>query len=43
MLQMRTDFALATRRLPMRSIALIVLPIIAAVFTSGLMFTATLA
>jgi hypothetical protein len=27
----------------MRSIALIVLPFIAAVFTSGLMFTATLA
>jgi hypothetical protein len=42
-LQMRTDFALATRRLPMRSIALIVLPFIGAVFTSGLMFTATLA
>jgi hypothetical protein len=43
MLQMRTEFAVATRRLPMRSIALIVLPFIGAVFTSGLMFTATLA
>jgi hypothetical protein len=43
MLQMRTEFANANRRTPMRSIASVVLPIIAAASFSGLMFTATLA
>jgi hypothetical protein len=43
MLQMRTEFANANRRIPMRSIVSIVLPIIAAISVSGLMFTATLA
>jgi type IV secretory pathway VirB2 component (pilin) len=43
MLQMRTEFANANRRYPMRSIVQIVLPIIAAASISGLMFTATLA
>jgi hypothetical protein len=43
MLQMRTEFANANRRYPMRSIIQIVLPIIAAASISGLMFTATLA
>jgi hypothetical protein len=32
-----------TRRLPMRTFAMIVLPFIAALSTSGLMFAATLA
>jgi hypothetical protein len=43
MLQMRTEIANVTRRNPMRSIALMVLPIFAAASLSGLMFTATLA
>jgi hypothetical protein len=43
MLQMRTEFANANRRNPMRSIVLMVLPIFAAASLSGLMFTATLA
>jgi len=43
MLQMRTEFANATRRKPMRSIAHMVLPIFAAASLSGLMFAATLA
>jgi hypothetical protein len=43
MLQMRTEFAHANRRIPMRSIASMVLPIIAAASFTGLMFTATLA
>jgi hypothetical protein len=40
---MRTEFANAKRRLPMRSIFQIVLPIIAAGLVSSLMFTATVA
>jgi hypothetical protein len=43
MLQMRTEFANANRRKTMRSIASIVLPIIAAASVTGLMFSATLA
>jgi hypothetical protein len=43
MLQMRTEFANAKRKLPMRSIFQIVLPIIAAGLVSSLMFTATVA
>ncbi|MGE8141541.1 hypothetical protein ACQKOE_06170 [Novosphingobium sp. NPDC080210] len=43
MLQVRTEFANATGGNPMRSIASVVLPIIAAASFSGLMFTATLA
>jgi hypothetical protein len=43
MLQMRTEFANATKEKPMRSFLLMVLPIFAAASLSGLMFTATLA
>jgi hypothetical protein len=43
MLQMRTEFAVATRRQTMRNLILMVLPIFAAASLSGLMFTATLA
>jgi hypothetical protein len=43
MLRLRTDFANANRRIPMRTIVSIVLPIIAAASVTGLMFSATLA